>query len=85
MAFFGHFGCSFDALCIWEVLALLVYPSCVQGSGYAGVPAAGHAHWAEVGGGIYLRDLQGVHWFAQSSPFIFLEIEVIPMVKCSVC
>ena len=31
---------------------MLVYPCCVQDLGHTGVPLAGHALWAEVGGGI---------------------------------
>ena len=38
-------------------------PSCPRDLGYAGVPVAEHALWAEVGGGHYLRGLLGVHWF----------------------
>ena len=52
----------------WWFLGLLCtpwsLPACVQGSGYAGVPSAGHAHWAEVGGGIIfvtLSELAGQH------------------------
>ena len=51
-------------LCIWEVLALLVFHPCLQDSGYGGVPIAGHAHWAEVGGGILcvtLEEFTGLH------------------------
>ena len=44
------------------VLALLVFPPCLQDSGYEGVPIPG---WAEVAGGHYLRDPRGVHRFAQ--------------------
>ena len=36
------------------------------------MPTAGHAHRAEVGGSIYLRDLQGVHWFTQKFALYFL-------------
>ena len=46
------------------VLAVLVYTLYGQGSGYAGVPAAGNALWAEVGGGIIfvaLREFSGLH------------------------
>ena len=49
---FGDSGCSWVFLCIWEVLALLCLPSCPQDLGYAGVPIAEHALWAEVGGSI---------------------------------
>ena len=41
------------------VLALLVFYS-----GHGGVPIVGHAHWAEVGGGIIcvsLGELSGLH------------------------
>ena len=55
------------------LLALLVYPSCAQGSGYSGVLVAGHAHRAEVGGGIYLRDLRGFTGLHKISSFFFLE------------
>ena len=55
--------------------ALLVYPSCVQGSGYVGVPIAGHAHWAEVGGGIFFvtyGEFTGLH---KKMPISFLGSE----------
>ena len=52
-------NCSFlafwfllGALCIWEVLAWPVYLLCAQDLGHLDVPTAGHALWAEVGGGI---------------------------------
>ena len=52
-------------LCIWEVLALLVLPPpYLQDSGYEGVPTAGHALWAEFGGGILcvtLGEFSGLH------------------------
>ena len=40
----------FGSLLKWEVLALLVYSSDEWDLGYAGMPIAGHALWAEVGG-----------------------------------
>ena len=49
---FFDFLASQGALCILEVLALLLSPLCVQGLGFKDVPPAGHALWAEVGGGI---------------------------------
>ena len=48
---FWAFWVLLGVLYTWEVLALLVYPSCVQDSGYEGVRIAGHALSAEVGGG----------------------------------
>ena len=43
---FWAFCLLVGALCIWGVLALLVYPLCVQGLGHIGVPPAGPAlHW----------------------------------------
>ena len=41
-ALFGFSGCSFFSLFMWEVLALSVYPSCVQYLDHAGVPITGH-------------------------------------------
>ena len=43
----------------WRYQLCWFTPSCLQDPGYAGVPIAGHAQWAEVGGSI----LPGVHWF----------------------
>ena len=46
------------------VLALLVLPSYQQYLGYGGVPIAGHALWAEVGGSTIhetLGEFTGVH------------------------
>ena len=68
-----------------ESTALLVTSSCVQGSGYAGVPIAGHARWAEVGGGIIFVtywEFTGLHKIYY---FIFQGKEVIPLVKCRKC
>ena len=48
--FLGAFWLLLGVLCIWKILVLLV--CCVQDLGYVGVPPAGHALWAEVGGGI---------------------------------
>ena len=59
---FCGFWVLLGVLFAWEVLALLVYPSCSQSLRYAPVPIAGHAHWTEVGGRIFLRSLLGVHW-----------------------
>ena len=50
---FWGFWVLLGVLFAWEVLALLVYPSCSQSLRYAGVPIAGHAHWVEVGGRIF--------------------------------
>ena len=54
----------------WRILGILgapwrpVFTSCLQDSGYGGVPVAGHALWAEVGGGILcvtLGEFIGLH------------------------
>ena len=66
---FWVFWVLLGILCIWEegegVLALLVFfSSCLQDSGYGGVPIAGHALEAEVGVGIIcvtLGELSGMH------------------------
>ena len=45
-----------------------------------GVPIAGHAHWAEVGGGIFcvtLREFTGLH---KSAPYVFRVMEVVPFI-----
>ena len=72
-------------LCIWEVLALLGFPLHLQDSGYGDVPIAGHALWAEVGGGIpcvTLGEFSGLH----KSVLIFVRVGgVIPFVWCHIC
>ena len=53
MVNFGVFGLLLGVFWIWGVLALLVSLLCTRlGLLYLGVPPAGHALWAEVGGGI---------------------------------
>ena len=49
--FFGFFG-FFLVFCAYGESQLGWSPCCVQDLGYSGVPPAGHALWAEVGGGI---------------------------------
>ena len=52
MLFWAFFsGFLLGVLCIWRALVLLV-SRCVRDCGSSGVPPAGHALWAEVGGGI---------------------------------
>ena len=61
---FWAFWVLLGVLCIWRVLALLYFPSCRQDSAYGGVPIAGYALWAEVGGGIIcvtLGEFTGLH------------------------
>ena len=53
VAFFGFFGFSFVS-CAHGESWLCWSPCCVRDLGYSGVPPAGHALWAEVGGGITL-------------------------------
>ena len=68
---FGVFCVLLGVLCTWGVLALLFLPSYLQDSGYAGGPIAGHALWAEVGGGIIcvtLAEFTAVH---KSAPHVF--------------
>ena len=85
MVLFGHSGCSLE-LCAhggcWRCWSFL---SCVQDSGYGGVPVAGHALWAEVGGGIIsvtLGELTGLH---KSVPYVDVVMEVIPCLQCHIC
>ena len=47
---FWAFWFLLGTLCILGVLVLLVIPLCAQDLGYIGVPPAGHALRAEVGG-----------------------------------
>ena len=51
LAFWGLFG-FFLASCAYGECQFCWSPCCVQDLGYIGVPPAGHALWAEVGGGI---------------------------------
>ena len=51
MAFFGFFGFFLVSCAYGEFLSFWT-PCCAQDLGYIGVPPAGHALWAEVGGGI---------------------------------
>ena len=55
--FFGFCG-FFLVSCAYGEYSSCWSPYCVQDLGYIGVPPAGHALWAEVGGGFL-----GVHWF----------------------
>ena len=51
MAFFVLFG-FFLVSCAYGEFWSFWAPCCAQDLGYIGVPPAGHALWAEVGGGI---------------------------------
>ena len=58
-------------------------PLCVQGLGHLGVPSAGHALWAEVGGGVIFvtsRVFSGQH---TKLPNIFLKLVGVSFVGCS--
>ena len=66
---YGVFLCILGAP--WLVLALLVYLLTYRTPGNEGVPIAGHALWAEVGGGIVcvtLGEFTGLH---ESAPCVF--------------
>ena len=61
------------------------FPSCLQDSGYGGVSIAGHALWAEVGGGILcvtLGEFSGLH---KHAPDFFWVVGVIPLIWCRIC
>ena len=68
-----------------EVASLASLPLCVQGVGHKGVPPAGHALWAEVGGGmIFVTSV----WIAGQHiklPVIFVMVEVIPLFGSRIC
>ena len=64
MVHFGHSGCSLGSCAHGRCWLCLFFPSCLPDSGYGGVPIAGHALWAEVGGGILcvtLGEFTGLH------------------------
>ena len=82
---FWAFLVLLGALCVLEVLALLVYSLLRTGLGYAGVPIAGHALWAEVGGGIIFVAFGQFSSLHKTSPIFILGMEVIPGVKCRRC
>ena len=86
MASFWAFWVLLGALCMWEVLAFLVlHLSCVQDSGYGGVPIAGHAHRAEVGGGIIFATLGEFAGMHKKLPVISRRREMVPCEKCRFC
>ena len=75
MTSFGHFGCSLEPCAFGGggVLALQVYPFMRTG---LGLRRCANRWTRPLGGGRwghYLRDLQGVHWFAQKFAHYFLE------------
>ena len=51
--FWDFLGAPWSLVFLGGTVFASVPPSCVQDSGYKGVPIAGHAFWAEVGGGIF--------------------------------
>ena len=69
---FGEFWALLGALCMWRVLALLVYSLMCTRLGlrrcaYCWTRPLGGGRW-----GLYLRDLQGAHCFAQKFALYFL-------------
>ena len=58
LAVFGLSCFSFVPCAFWEFWLCWFTPSCVQGLDHVGVPPAGHALWAEVGGRHYLCNVQ---------------------------
>ena len=65
---FWAFWVLLGVLCNGRCWRWWFYPSYMQDSGSGGVPVAGHALWAEVGGGITLGEFTGVH---KSAPHVF--------------
>ena len=79
----GILGAPWSPCVYGGVLALLVFPSCPQDSGYEGVPTTGHA--AEFGGGIVCvthGEFTGLH---KSVSHFIMVMEVIPFVQCYIC
>ena len=80
----GGFWVLLGALCMWVYLLCQSTPSCVQGSGCAGVPVAGHAlgrgRW-----GHYLRDTREFTGLHKSALYVSRMMEAIPFVYCRVC
>ena len=52
--FWGFLGFSFVPCAHWGASFASLLPFCVQGLGHIGEPPAGHALWAEFGGGVAL-------------------------------
>ena len=78
----GAFG---DSVCIWEVLALLVFPLMSTGSGYAGVPIAGHAFGQRsVGGGITFVVLCEFTGFCLNALGEFWVVATTTFVECCI-
>ena len=69
-------------LCIWVCLLCLSFPSCLQDSGYGGVPITGHALWAEVGGGIICVTLGKSSVVHKNALGFFGVMGVIPVIWC---
>ena len=81
----GVLGCFLillGALCIGRRGAgIAVFsPSYPQDSGYEGVPVAGHALWAEVGGGIICVTIREFSRLHKSALYVFGVMEIIPFV-----
>ena len=72
LAFFLAFGLLFGALCILGYGLCWFTPCGVQGLGHVGVHPAGHALWAQVGGGIIFVTLGESAWqLIYSHAFLF--------------
>ena len=66
MAFFGLFG-FFLVSCAYGEFWSFWLPCCIQDLGYLGVPPAGHALGAEVGGSITFVNLWGEYLKTQKT------------------
>ena len=74
--FLGNLGAPWS-LVYMEGTSFASAPSCVQNSGYEGVPIAGHARWVEVGGGIICVTLGVFSGLHKSAPHVLRVTDVI--------
>ena len=83
--FFFAFWLLLGAWCILGVLALLVFPLCVQGVGLKDVPPAAPVLWAEVGGGIIFVTPGEFAWQHKTLPVKLVRRFVVLMVSSCTC
>ena len=82
---FGHSGCSLESCAYGGCWRCWFFPSCPQDSGYGSVPLAGHALWAEVGGGITIVTFGENAWQLIKLLNVFMGLTVVSWEESRTC